>query len=118
MAATPLNESGAQFSPDGKWIVYEQSDGFLRAFPTSSRPWQVSNHGGWLPKWRADGKELFYVGPDRNRIMAVGVRIAGENVQIDTPRELFPVVALPRRVISPYDVSARTVSASWCCSRA
>ena len=62
-----LMSGSAQFSPDGKWIAYEsnasgRTEVYVRAFPVSSGQWQVSNQGGTRPKWRADGKELFYLG--------------------------------------------------------
>jgi len=80
---TPALERGAQFSPDGKWIAYSITDGgrdevyvtaVLSSSPTltvGGGPWRVSNGGGRFPRWRADGREIFYSGP--RSIMAVQV---------------------------------------------
>jgi len=107
----------AQFSADGKWIAYESNQSgryeiYIRPF-TGERPspagrWQVSNGGGVLPRWRRDGKELFYIsgtGGAGAKLMAVSVRSSGTSVETDTPRELFPVT-FPGNVTSPYDVSS------------
>jgi eukaryotic-like serine/threonine-protein kinase len=108
---TPFSDMAAQFSPDGKWIAY-QSDAsgrfevYVRAFPVSGSPWQVSKQGGSLPRWRADGKELFYLGRNGSSVMAAGIRVAGASVQSDTPRELFPISPVPAVLTSPYDVTA------------
>jgi Tol biopolymer transport system component/predicted Ser/Thr protein kinase len=76
-------ESDAQFSPDGRWIAYAVSEGgrqevYVTAVLSSSPklavgggPWRVSNGGGQAPRWRADGREIFYVGP--RSMMAVPV---------------------------------------------
>jgi Tol biopolymer transport system component len=108
---TPFNEGFAQFSPDGKWIAYAsdesgRSEIYVRAFPASpGGRWQVSNQGGSMPKWRADGKELYYLGPTRSNIMAAGIRISLAGVQTDTPRQLFAISVPPSDVTVPYDVS-------------
>jgi Tol biopolymer transport system component/predicted Ser/Thr protein kinase len=105
---SPFLESGGQFSADGRWIVYNSTESgrtevYIRAFPTSAGKWQISNRGGAIPRWRADGKELFYVSPDF-KMMAVTIRASAAGVEADTPRELF--TALVAGVISPYDVAA------------
>jgi Tol biopolymer transport system component len=65
--ATPADERGGSFSPDGRWIAYESDEtGDRRVFVRSTQPgggkWQVSVAGrtSASPRWRADGKELFY----------------------------------------------------------
>jgi eukaryotic-like serine/threonine-protein kinase len=105
---SPFLEYGGQFSPDGKWIAYDsnesgRTDVYIRAFPSSPGKWQVSNRGGGIPRWRADGKELFYVSSDF-KMMAVTIRASAASVEADTPRELF--AALVAGLISPYDVAA------------
>ena len=117
---TRFTEGDAQFSPDGKWIAYRSNQSgrnevYVRAFPVSGGQWQVSNQGGSRPKWRADGKELFYLGPNGSNVLAAGIRVAGASLQSDTPRELFTVspVAQPSPRLT---TSLRTASASWSCS--
>jgi Tol biopolymer transport system component len=65
-----------QFSPDGKWIAYitgsvshGTSDIFVQPFPGSGRRIQISNAGA-QPRWSRDGRQVFYVAPDR-KLMAV-----------------------------------------------
>ena len=94
---SPFNDTLGTSSPDGKWIAYAsdasgRAEIYVRAFPASGDPWQVSNDGGSAPRWRADGKELFYVGLGRNSVMAAGVRVEGSRFQSDTARELFPML--------------------------
>ena len=108
---TRFAEVKGQFSPDGKWIAYEsnESGGFeiyIRRFPSSGGQWQISNRGGTDPKWRGDGKELFYLSPNR-RMMAVTIRASPASIQADTPRELFPApVSSAPLGTAPYDVTA------------
>jgi hypothetical protein len=49
---------------------------------------QVSTAGGLFPRWRADGKELFYIAPD-GRMMAAFINATGEALEADAPRTLF-----------------------------
>src|SRR5258706_16447869 len=72
---TQFNESHARFSPDVKWIAYVSDESgraevYVQSFPASGGKWQISAGGGDQPQWRRDGKELFYLSPDR-KIMAV-----------------------------------------------
>jgi len=46
---------------------------YVQSFPAGNGKWQVSTNGGVQPRWRRDGKELFYLGLDR-KLMAVPVR--------------------------------------------
>jgi dipeptidyl aminopeptidase/acylaminoacyl peptidase len=75
---TSAEESSGQFSPDARWVAYVSNEStgrpevYVRTFPESGGKWQISTTGGSQPRWRADGKELFYVAPDR-RLMAVPI---------------------------------------------
>lgn len=56
----------AQFSPDGKFVAYASSETgnwevYISPFPGFGSKWQVSRGGGEEPRWRNDGKELFYL---------------------------------------------------------
>jgi hypothetical protein len=64
--APPVTARLAAFSPDGKWVAFEQNDSrrpeiFLAPFPGPGRPRQITSVGASYPRWRHDGKELFYV---------------------------------------------------------
>jgi len=78
---SPANEGQSQISPDGRFIAYISDESgrfevYVQSFPLSEGKWQISSGGGFDPRWRLDGQELFYVGADR-RLMAVDVRTRG-----------------------------------------
>ena len=91
---TSFDETAGQFSPDGRWVAYQSNQSkpvqiFIQAFPGPGGPQQVTTAGGSQPRWRPDGKELFYVGLD-GRLMAVPIAV-GADRQLDpgTPVALF-----------------------------
>jgi dipeptidyl aminopeptidase/acylaminoacyl peptidase len=92
-----FNECQGQFSPDGRWIAYVSDESgqfevYVRPFPSAAGKTKVSNNGGREPRWRRDGKELFYVEPDRlmYRLMAAPVRLGSAPVfEADAPEPLF-----------------------------
>ena len=69
-----------QFSPDGRWIAFSglgssgsgDPEVYVGRFPGPGRRIQISNHGGLQARWRADGKELFYISMDK-KLMAVAI---------------------------------------------
>jgi Tol biopolymer transport system component len=82
----------ARVSPDGKWVAFVNADSgrfevVIQDFPKSSGRWQVTTTGGLQPKWRADGKELFYLTLD-GQLSAVPVNLGGL-VEIGKPQVLF-----------------------------
>ena len=106
---TPFSKALAKFSPDGNWIAYMsyesgRNEVYLRSFPVSGGQWQVSSKGGSLPRWRADGKELYYLEPASKSMMATGIRMVGGNIQTDAPRKLFTIPTAPGGGF--YDVTA------------
>ena len=97
---TNAAEVQGQFSPNGKWIAYSSNESgtfqvYVRGFPTGGQ-WQISNNGGGDPKWRRDGKELFYISPDKN-LMAVELKGDGPTIEAGVPKTLFemPIRGLP-----------------------
>jgi Tol biopolymer transport system component len=91
-----FSERFGQFSPDGKWLAYssDESGGYevyVQEFPKGRRQ-QLSTNGGGQVRWRADGKELFFIAPDR-RLMALEMRPAsnGKGFERSTPVGLFKV---------------------------
>jgi Tol biopolymer transport system component len=113
---TPMVESQGQFSPDGRWLAYVsgpagmgglQSQIYVAAFPVAGETKRVSLQGGGWPRWRRDGKEIFYLAPD-NTMTAVTVSSEGTGLAFGPARPLFKV--LPRPIVRldafPYDVDA------------
>jgi serine/threonine protein kinase/Tol biopolymer transport system component len=100
-----------QFSPDGKWVAYSSNETGswevnVSPFPNAAGKWQVSR-GGAEPRWRRDGKELFYLSAD-GKMMAVPVKI-GANFEAGQPVELFQTHI--RQPISAQDVFSYDVAA-------
>jgi hypothetical protein len=92
---TSFEERGDEFSPDGRWIAYESNESgpvqiYIRAFPSAGGKTVVSTIGGTQPRWRHDGKELYYVAPDA-RLMAVSITASadGQTVDASAPVPLF-----------------------------
>jgi eukaryotic-like serine/threonine-protein kinase len=81
-----------QFSYDGKWIAYASDESgafqvYVIEFPGGKERHQVSTTGGGQPRWRQDGKELFYKAPDGG-VMAVDITL-GARVESGVPQRLF-----------------------------
>ena len=90
---TPFNEDGARFSPDGHFIAYYSDDSgsyevYVQPFPASGAKWQISSGGGMQPRWRRDGKELFYMAPNKS-LMAVAVNLDKGTLEAGLPKVLF-----------------------------
>jgi eukaryotic-like serine/threonine-protein kinase len=101
----------ARFSPDGKWIAYSSNESgrweiYITSFPEAKGKWQVSNAGGEQPRWRGDGKELFYLSND-SKMMAVPVK-TGSNFDAGTPASLFQ--ANPREMFATSELFSYDVS--------
>jgi Tol biopolymer transport system component len=86
------NQSLAQFSPDGRLFAYDseesgQSEVYVAVYPGGGK-WQVSQDGGSEPRWRDDGRELYYVDRD-NFIVAVDVRTGASAFEAGSATKLF-----------------------------
>jgi len=93
VVAGPAQERWAQFSPDGRWLAYSSDESgrrevYLRQFHGNGSRLQVSAAGGSYPRWRRDGRELFYV--SANRMMATSIALGEATATIGLPMELFP----------------------------
>jgi Tol biopolymer transport system component len=114
-------EAHGQFSPDGRWVAYAsnqsgQDEVYVIPFGGPASPskrktgaatekWQISLSGGTQPRWRRDGKELFYVATD-NTLTAVPVASRGSKFEIGTPHPLFRASPVLESYYYYYDVSA------------
>ncbi len=88
------NTNNGQISPDGKWVAYAADESgnweiYVTSFPEAAGKWQVSRGGGVEPRWRGDGKEIFYISPS-GTLMAVSVS-GDTNFATGTPSPLFQV---------------------------
>ncbi len=92
---TQFDEFNAQFSPDGRWIAYVSDESgnnqvYIAPFPGPGGKWQVSRSGGTEPRWRGDGRELFFLAPD-NKLVAVDVNAKEAILEIGNAQPLFEV---------------------------
>ena len=108
---SPNTKASQDWSRDGRWLVYHEvnpttgrdlwalggvSDQrvgpfevVVQPFPDAGGKWQVSTAGGVAPRWRADGKELYFLASDAT-MMAVPVTAAGASFEAGSPKALFP----------------------------
>jgi Tol biopolymer transport system component len=78
------------FSPDGRLVAYTSNESgrfevYVETIPRSDRKWAVSANGGYEPRWRGDGGELYYLSDDW-KVMSVAVS-AGPSFGV--PKPLF-----------------------------
>jgi Tol biopolymer transport system component len=90
---TAFNETQGQFSPDGRWIAYTSDESgrnevYVRSFPGASSKFQISNNGGSEPRWRRDGKEMYYLATD-GKLMAATVKSTAATFEREPPKPLF-----------------------------
>ncbi len=93
LARTPFDEKGARFSPDGRWIAYYSNESgsrevYLRPVGEAGERVRISSGGGTLPRWRRDGRELYYLASD-NAIMRVPLSIASGRPQPGAAEAMF-----------------------------
>jgi len=115
-AQRPYPEMGGYFVPADKGkapqrIAYSSGETgryevYVHDLAASGRRWTVSTNGGWLPHWRRDGRELFYVALD-GTLMSVSVR-DGAAFEVGSPQPLFPTGLRPtpiQAITNQYSVS-------------
>ena len=119
---TPVAAYDGQFSPDGRWVAYTSKESgreevyvvpfdaakVLNTGPESANAnagakWLISTSGGHSPRWRRDGKEIFYLAPD-SQMMRAAFEGRGSSIEVGTAQPLFRVGTTPEPT-SPYDVT-------------
>jgi eukaryotic-like serine/threonine-protein kinase len=106
LLASPAREFAARFSPDGRWIAYLSDESgtielYARSFTPASGDGQpaigprvpVSSGGASMPRWRSDGRELFFVAPNGDLMSVAITEVAGgastAALQVGRPARLF-----------------------------
>jgi serine/threonine protein kinase len=92
LIATEFNEMFASFSPDSRWVAYQSNESgrnevYVRPFPGHGAKWQVSANGGTSPRWKNNGKEIFYVA--NGKLIEADVNGTGSNFVVGNVREYF-----------------------------
>jgi serine/threonine protein kinase len=87
-----FNETSSHISPDGKWLAYTSDESgrfevYVQSFPQPGNKIQISTSGGDTPQWRKDGKEIFYISPDK-KIMSVTFN-ESSTLEPSIPKVLF-----------------------------
>ena len=90
--SAPGDQFHGNFSPDGRLMAYSSNESgrfevHVQTFPLTDRKWTVSTAGGYEPRWRADGREMYYLSLDQ-KLMAVAL---GPGPSFAAPTELFQV---------------------------
>jgi Tol biopolymer transport system component len=120
-----FSEREPNFSPDGKWLAYCSNESgqykvYVVPFPGPGGKWQVSPGGGCNPRWRRDGKEIFYFSQD-NKVMSADLRTGGSTFEVGATHTFFEtrsygifgrydVTADGQRFIVPYDAGQPTAA--------
>jgi len=88
-----FDKAQSKISPDGRFIAYTTNDSGMYQIVVQSFPdptggkWQITSQGGIEPKWRHDGRELYYLGLD-GKLMAVSIK-GEKTIEAGTPTVLF-----------------------------
>jgi Tol biopolymer transport system component len=87
-----FSETHASISPDGRWIMYSSDESgrpevYVQSYPTTGGKWQISTNGGDQALWHPNGKEIIYLGFDRN-LFSVPFT-AGTSFEAGRPTILF-----------------------------
>jgi Tol biopolymer transport system component len=94
---SPFNDYQGRFSADGKFVAYVSNDSgmdqvYVQGFPNAVSRWQISTNGGNHPRWRRDGKELFFLAGTAGNanVMAVDVTTSNDGaLKVGVPHKLF-----------------------------
>ena len=89
---TEVDKDNPRVSPNERWVAYQSQESgqwevYIASFPSFGERRQVSNGGGCQPRWRRDGKELFYLGLE-GKMRSVEVK-GGPSLETNAPRILF-----------------------------
>jgi Tol biopolymer transport system component len=109
-----FNENEAALSPNGQFVAFTSNESgrnevIVQPFPDASRGrWQISSEGGSAPRWRRDGRELFYIDL-KGRIIGLSVTTTGPTFSIQrtslTMQTPLPVPLQTAGSSAPYDVA-------------
>ena len=106
---TEASENWAAFSPDGRWVAFSSTaesdipEVYVARFPTPGQLWRISADGGTQARWRHDGKEIFYLSPER-RLMSAKLTLGNDSLKVDRIEPLF-TLQFPYGAYHAFDVT-------------
>jgi Tol biopolymer transport system component len=115
---TPYVEDQSQVSTDARWVAFNSDESgrwevYLARFPAFTEKRQISSDGGMQPRWRRDGRELYYLSLDGTMMVVElgdaprrGGRGESAELTVSAPRPLFPTHLRPSPNVPQYDVLA------------
>ena len=94
---TQFQEGWGAVSPHGRWAAYHsnetgRSEIYVQGYPELQGKRQVSQAGGSYPRWRSDGRELYWLAPV-DTVMAAEVKPGQAGIESRKPEALFRVPA-------------------------
>lgn len=106
---TSFDERKATFSPDVRWVAYQSNESgkyevYIRPFEGSGK-WKISRNGGSHPRWREDGKELFFLAGEANIMTAVEISSTGNSIELGQEETLFQFPSFGNQGADIYDVT-------------
>jgi eukaryotic-like serine/threonine-protein kinase len=111
-AQSQFPQRSGHFSPDGRWVACTSRESgreevYVAPFPGPGGKWQVSSSGGRMPRWRRDGRELYFFAED-DTLMAAEVEASQQKFEVKNVRPLFHVNLAPesRERSGSFDVTA------------
>jgi eukaryotic-like serine/threonine-protein kinase len=112
IAVPGANVESGQVSPDGHWIAYRSDESgkneiYVSSFPSPTGKLQVSVAGGVTPRWRSDGKELYYLAPDKKLIAVQLKEVNGslQTISVQPLWEMFHTMFSTAAGVNQYDVT-------------
>ena len=113
LSAETGNARFAQLSADGRWLAYASNESgryevYVQDHPGLRGRWQISARSGIAPRWRRDGRELYYLDYD-GKVVAVSVTALDSSLTLGNPQVLFETAMGPKVVNRTYswDVDAQ-----------
>jgi Tol biopolymer transport system component len=108
LVANAFTVDEIQVSPNARWAAYNSDESgawevYVTRFPTFTSRRRVSTAGGVQPKWRRDGKELFYLALDSS-MMSVPID-TGAELRVQRPVKLFDSGITPNPGLTQYGVT-------------
>ena len=108
-----FSENEASLSPSGRFLAFTSNESgrnevIVQPFPDPSRGrWQISTEGGSAPRWRRDGRELYYLDL-KGRLIGVSVTTVPDFTVQQTTLTIQTPLQIPVQVGGggfPYDVA-------------